>query len=34
MKKIYVKSKNSEIFNLLFSILKKLEKIDRQLCLK
>lgn len=32
--KIYVKNKDSEIFTLLFSILEKLEKIDRQLCLK
>jgi len=34
MMKIYLKNKKSDIFNRLFSILKKLEKIEAHLCAK
>lgn len=34
MKKFYLKNENSNIFDLLFSILKKLNKIEAQLSTK
>ena len=34
MNKFFQKKENFNIYNLLFSILRKLEKIDEQLCTK